>query len=103
MAVEVGMVGPVWEYFSRTRVELKEELQFHWERAQAEALAISQACDLHESELAKGTELPAAISIYSDSQAVLRALNSRWIKSRVIQACIEKLNALGVWTSIQLC
>ena len=70
---------------------------------QAEALAISQACDLYEAQLEQGNTLPAAITIYSDSQSVLKALASRWIRSRTILSCIEKLNSVGRWASVQLC
>ena len=67
---------------------------------QAEALAISQTCALYEQALAAGTKLPAAITIYSDSQSVLRALHSRWVKSTVDAACIESLNSIGEWASV---
>ena len=69
---------------------------------QAEASAIRQACDLITLEM-DSAEAPTAVTIYSDSQAVLKALNGRWIKSKVIRDCQRALNELGRHISVHLC
>ena len=50
---------------------------------QAEARAITRAC---KAVLAVMVEegVPNAITIYSDSQSVLQALNGRWITSKTV-------------------
>ena len=69
---------------------------------QAEALAITKACE-QVAERAEVTRLPKSVTIYSDSQAVLKALGSRWIKSKVVKRCADALNSLGESFSVQLC
>ena len=44
-----------------------------------------------------------SVTFYSDSQAVLKALSSRWIRSKVVFATAQALNDLGRTTAIQLC
>ena len=69
---------------------------------QAEALAITAACGLIQN-LLDTPEAPRAVSIYSDSQAVLRALSGNWVKSRVILECSRALSEIGRCISVQLC
>ena len=47
-------------------------------------------------------DIPNSISIYTDSQAVLRALDGRWIRSKVIRDCARRLNELGRYASVHL-
>ena len=47
--------------------------------------------------------VPNAVTIYSDSQATLKALSGRWIRSKVIRNCANNLNELGRFASVHLC
>ena len=49
-----------------------------------------------------GAQAPQAVSIYTDSQSVLKALAGRWIRLKVIKRCAA-LNELGRTKSVQLC
>ena len=69
---------------------------------QAEVQAITEACHLLTASLASNQEVSNAITIYSDSQAALQALSSRWIKSKVVRECVTALNELGRFTSLRL-
>ena len=69
---------------------------------QSEALAIKDACEL-VAEALETPGVPNAVTIYTDSQSVLKALNGRWIKSKVVRDSQRALNDLGQHTSVQLC
>lgn len=68
---------------------------------QAEALAIKDACEIVHRTLNQGADI-TAVTLYSDSQSVLRALSSRWVRSKVIFDCCLALNDLGRRVPIHL-
>ena len=90
-------------YFRSGEVEVshKRYLGKHASVYQAEALAINDACELIEQRMEED-DIPNPISIYTDSQAVLRALDGRWIRSKVIRDCARRLNELGRYASVHL-
>ena len=82
--------------------ELKQHLGNRPTVYQAEALAITRACRVATLMLSKGYLVNGKITIYTDSQSVLRALNSRWIRSQTILDCSRALSDLGQWNSVHL-
>ena len=46
--------------------------------------------------------VPNDVTIYSDSQSVLQALNSRWITSKTVWECASALTDLGEFVSVHL-
>ena len=53
---------------------------------QAEALALTDACEL-VTALMEDVAVPNAVTFYTDSQAVLKALSGRWLRSKVVRDC----------------
>ena len=57
---------------------------------QAEAMAITKACEAVSAVMAE-EGVPNAVTIYSNSQTLLQALNGRWITSKTVWECASAL------------
>ena len=64
-------------------------------------MAITRACEAVSAVMAE-EGVPNAVTIYSDSQSVLQALNSRWITSKTVWECATALTDLGEFISVHL-
>ena len=64
-------------------------------------MAITKACEAVSAVMAE-EGVPSAVTIYSDSQSVLQALNSRWITSKTVWECASALTDLGEFVSVHL-
>ena len=65
---------------------------------QAGAMVITKACEAVSAVMAE-EGVPNAVTIYSDSQSVLQALNSCWITSKTVWECAYALMDLGKFVS----
>jgi ribonuclease HI len=69
---------------------------------QAETLAVARACEEISAFWSTELDPDRRVIIYCDNQAVLRAVNSKFVRSKTVLRCVRALNALGADSLVSL-